>query len=329
MEWRRSFLRIKDWLNTAHVSARLTRSILLFIRTISIADVLKKEVFFVIGIDTEQDVDKKYVHTRGYRNIREGMPRLLDIFDDFNAKSTWLITPDVAQHCGNFFMKLAKKHEIGCHVHPEFFDGSIKGTKMEKILPQFSHQNQLKMLQEASYIIRQNVGVHPRSFRAGRFAVNMDTIRALESCGFNVDCSMTPFLDWGFHSTLSSSKTFPYFIRVGSSDILEIPVTIVYPFGLFPAWLRPSASSGSDMINVMKIRAESREDPLVLNMMFHSMELIDPNPYFASKKFFKNIRCVLEYAYEHNVSFVTMNDLYDRLKPSISSRHQMDAWENE
>ncbi len=56
--------------------------------------------------------------------------------------------------------------------------------------------------------------------------------------------------------------------------ILEISVTIVYPFGLFPAWLRPSASSGSDMINVMKIRAESGEDPLVFSMMFHSMELI-------------------------------------------------------
>jgi hypothetical protein len=212
-------------------------------------------------------------------------------------------------------MELAKKYEVGCHVHPEYFNGSIKGMKMKKILPQFSHQNQLKMLQEASYIIRQNVGVHPRSFRAGRFAVNMDTLRALEACGFNLDCSMTPFRDWGFHSTLSSSTASPHFIRIGSSDILEIPVTIVCPFGLFPAWLRPSASMGSDMINVIKIRAESREDPLVLNMMFHSMELIDPNPYFASTQFFKNMRCALEYAHERNVSFITMNDLYHRLKP--------------
>ena len=96
-------------------------------------------------------------------------------------------------------------------------------------------------------------------------------------------------------------------------------MTIVYPFGLFPAWLRPSAWSGSDMINVMKIRAESGEDPLVFSMMFHSMELIDPNPYFAYGKFLNNIGCVLEYAYEHDVSFVTMSDLYHRLKPSESS----------
>lgn len=190
---------------------------------------------------------------------------------------------------------------------------------MEKILPQFSFQNQLRMLQEASYEIRQNVGVRPRSFRAGRFAANMDTLRALESCGFNVDCSMTPFLDWGFHETLSSATPNPYFIRIGSGDLLEIPVTIVCPFGLFPAWLRPSAYSGSDMINVMKIRAESRGDPLVFNMMFHSMELIDPNPKFSSKNFLNNVRCVLEYACEHNVSFVTMNDLYNRLRASISS----------
>lgn len=300
----------------------ITKSILLFLRTISIANVPNKEVFFIIGIDTEQDVDKKYVHTGGYRNIREGIPRLLDIFDDFEAKPTWFITPEVAQYCGNFFSELAMKHEVGCHVHPEYFNGSVKGMRMEKILPQFSYQNQLKMLQEASDIISQNVGVYSRSFRAGRFAVNMDTLRALESCGFNVDCSMTPFVDWGFHAaTLPSSKTFPHFVHIGSRDILEIPLTIVCPFGLFPAWLRPSASSGSDMINVMKIRAESREDPLVLNMMFHSMELIDPNPYFASKEFFNNIGCVLEYAYEHDVCFITMNDLYHRLKPSIISEN--------
>jgi hypothetical protein len=295
----------------------MATSILLFLRAISTANVPGKEVFFTIGIDTEQDVDRKYVHTGEYRNIREGIPRLLDIFDDFKAKPTWFITPDVTEHCGNFFSELAIKHEVGCHVHPEYFNGLIKGRKMWKILPEFSYQNQLEMLQEAAKIIHQNVGMYPKSFRAGRFGVNADTLRAVESCGFNVDCSMTPFVNWGYNATLSSSKTSPYFIRIGSRDILEIPVTIVRPFGLFPAWLRPSLFSGSDMINVMKIRARSNEDPLVLNMMFHSMELIDPNPYFAAKEFFKNIRCVLEYAYEHNVSFVTMDSLYHYLKPSL------------
>jgi peptidoglycan/xylan/chitin deacetylase (PgdA/CDA1 family) len=290
---------------------RVAKSILLSLRTISIAHVPKKEVFFVIGVDTEQDVDRKYVHTGGYRNITEGISRLLDIFGDFKAKPTWFVTPDAAQHCGDFFSELAMKHEIGCHVHPEYFNGPVKGMKMERILPEFSYHVQLKMLKEASDTISQNVGVHPKSFRAGRFAVNMDTFRALESCGFNVDCSMTPFVNWGFHvATLSPSKIDPYFIHTGSGNILEIPVTIVRPFGLFPAWLRPSFLSGSDMINVMKIRASSGEDPLVLNMMFHSMELIDPNPYFASPTFFKNIRCVLEYAYDHDVSFVTMSDFY-------------------
>lgn len=300
----------------------VTKSILLFLRAISIAHVPKKEVFFVIGVDTEQDVDRKYVHTGGYRNITEGIPRLLDIFEDFKAKPTWFVTPDVAEHCGNFFSELAVKHEVGCHVHPEYFDCSINGMRMEKILPQFSYQKQLEMLQEASDIISQNVGVYSRSFRAGKFAVNMDTLRALGSCGFNVDCSMTPFTDWRFHTTtLSSSKTFAHFIHIGARDILEIPVTIVCPFGLFTAWLRPSYSSGFDMINVMKISAKSGEDPLVLNMMFHSMELIDPNPYFASKEFFKNIRCVLEYAYDHDVSFVTMSDIYQRaLQFVINSR---------
>jgi peptidoglycan/xylan/chitin deacetylase (PgdA/CDA1 family) len=293
---------------------------LLLIRQISVANNPKIKVFFTISIDTEQDVDKEYVHTGTYRNIKEGIPRLLDVFDDFKAQPTWLITPDVAQHCGYFFVNLAKRHEVGCHVHPEYFYGSMKGMKMAKILPQFSYQRQLEMLRETLYEIKQNVGVHPRSFRAGRFALNMDTLRALDSCGLNVDCSITPCFDWGFPAaTLSCSAASARFIRVGAHDILEIPVTIVYPFGLFPAWLRPSASSGPDMTSVMKIRAESREDPLIFNMMFHSMELIDPNPYFASKTFFKNIRYALEYAYEHNVCFITMNDLYYRLNNLISS----------
>jgi peptidoglycan/xylan/chitin deacetylase (PgdA/CDA1 family) len=293
------------------------KSFLLFLRAIFMADIPQRGLFFTIGIDTEQDVDKRYVHTGEYRNISEGIPRLLDIFDDFKAKSTWLVTPDVAQHSGRFFAELATKHEVGCHVHPEYFNGSIKGMKMQMILPLFSYDKQLEMLRQASYIIRQNVGVNPRSFRAGRFGINKDTLRALVSCGFTLDCSMTPFLDWGFNATLSSPAAYPYFFHIGSGDILELPVTIVRPFTLFPAWLRPSALSGSDMIKVMKIRAGSREYPLVLNMMFHSMELIDPNPYFASKKFFDNVRSVLEYAYEHDVSFVTMNDFYNFSKAVI------------
>lgn len=305
------------------------KSFLLFLRALSIVNIQKREVFLTIGIDTEQDVNKKYVHTGEYRNIREGIPRLLEILDDFKAKPTWLITPDVAQNCGDFFTELTKKHEIGCHLHPEYFNGPIEGMKMEKILSQFSYQDQFEMLHGASSVISQNVGVHPRSFRAGRFGVNKDTLRVLESCGFNVDCSITPFLDWGFHSTLSSSTASPRFMRIGSGEILEIPVTIVYPFGLFPAWLRPSVSSGSDMINVTKIRTKSREDPVVLNMMFHSMELIDPNPYFATKKFLNNISCVLEYAYELNFSFVTMNFLYSRLKPLIYSKTKLDEQEND
>ena len=191
---------------------------------------------------------------------------------------------------------------------------------MNKVLPKFSYPSQLEMLQKAVKIICQNVGISPISFRGGRFGANMDTLRALGFCGFKVDCSVTPFVDWGFPATdLLPFKIFPYFIRAGSRDILEIPVTIVRPFSLFPAWLRPSLLSGPDMINVIKIRAKSREDPLVLNMMFHSMELIDPNPYLTSKEFFRNIRCVLEYAYEQNVCFITMNDLYHRLRPLIFS----------
>lgn len=292
----------------------LSKSFLLFLRALLIAKIPKGNVFFTIGIDTEQDVDKNYVHTGEYRNISEGIPRLLDIFDDFNARSTWLITPDVAQHSGNFFKKLAKKHEIGCHVHPEYFDGSIKGMKLKKILPLFSYEKQVEMVQEASDMIRKNVSVNPTSFRAGRFGINNDTLRALVSCGFNVDCSMTPFLDWDFHGTLASSEVSPRFLHVGPSDILEIPVTIVRPFHLSPAWLRPSWSDGSDMINVMKIRARSKETPLVLNMMFHSMELVDPNPFLTSKRFFENMRSVLQYASEHRVSFVTMSDFYHILR---------------
>lgn len=311
--------RIKGWLDTAFIGARVTRSALLSLRALSVVPSLNKEAFFVVSIDTEQDVDSKYVHTGKYENIKTGIPRVLDIFDEFKVKPTWLITPDVAEHSGSFFSELAKKHEIGCHIHPEYFCGSIQGKKMEKILPQFSYQNTLEMVQRALHAVRQNVNVCPRSFRAGRFGVNMDTLRALSSCGVDVDCSLTPFLKWGFDSTISSPVAYPYFISTGVGRILEVPVTIVCPFGLFPGWLRPSASSGSDMINIMKIHSQSEEHPLVFNMMFHSMELINPNPYFPYVAFLRNARCVLEYAYQHDVSFVTMNDLYHRLRSSLSS----------
>ena len=268
-------------------------------------------IYVVTTIDTEQDVDKKYTNTGTYHSIERGIPTVLEILDNYNCKATWMVTPDVAIGHSEILKELSnEKHEIGCHVHPEYFtEQSIAHIQHKEYLCNMPMDTQRDMIRRATDIIEKSIGKSPRSFRAGRYGINDRTLDVLKSEGYLVDTSVSPNMNWSRDGGPNWSKFHnaqPYF----QSTLLEVPITIIKVIGL-TYWLRPSVSTVSIMKAIVENLRSQQRGPIVLNMMFHSMESIDPNPYLKSEVFLKKIRDFLGYLYSKNTEFVTLDQLYD------------------
>lgn len=163
-------------------------------------------------------------------------------------------------------------------------------------------------------------GRRPRSFRGGRFALSSYTLGFLEELGYAVDSSVTPFrtneYDGGRRCNYWGAPLEPYHPsstdprKKGSLRLLEVPVTILAPsFARWPAfllrrmgdqvlrrrrllkllglkaeklWIRPFRGNGSELAawSDRIIEGWSAKTPPIINVMFHSVELVPgASPY--------------------------------------------------
>lgn len=293
-----------------------TKSLIIDLSTIRRFKDLKNDnnkIYVVVTIDTEQDVDNRYVNSGTYFNIEHGVPKLLEIFDSYDCKASWMVTPDVIERYPHFFKKLlSEKHEIGCHVHPEYFmDQSISYIEHKIYLCNLPKNTQRKMISDATDIIEKSIGKRPISFRAGKYGVDETTLSVLESEGYLVDTSISPNINWrknGGPDWSPFPSVQPYFIN----KLLEVPLTIINFMGM-NFWVRPSISTYSAMKKIVDLIKLQHNDPVVINIMFHSMESIDPNPYIKSELFMSNLNNFLNYLKLKNAKFVTLHQLYEIL----------------
>jgi len=275
---------------------------------------LQYPIYLIITIDTEQDVDQQYQHTGTYCNIESGIQTLSSIFDKHTCKATWMVTPDVAYQYPEIFKKMHDKgDEIGCHIHPEFFTrSSIANLRHKEYLCNFSKDEQKHMVRKSTDIIENACGIRPVSFRSGRFGINSETLSILQENGYLIDSSMCPNVNWskdGGPDWSDCPNAKPFFV----GNILEVPITILHVWGM-NYWFRPSVSTTSTMKNIIDYLRFKPKGPVILNMMFHSMESINPNPYVPSNELITRLDNILLYLKTINVTFITLSELYYLMK---------------
>lgn len=166
-------------------------------------------------------------------------------------------------------------------------------------------------------LFEQKFDYRPKSFRAGRFGMRLETLPALTALGYMVDTSVTPGVLWsdeGGEADFRKWSVEPKRLTFSEPEfepkprsIVEIPVTLLPKSRLsgcfetrglkrltgFPArlihriggfrWLRPSFSNDKEMIRLCRevVRAGERGSrSVILNMMLHNVELIpNASPY--------------------------------------------------
>ncbi len=205
----------------------------------------------IITIDVEED-NWGYEHSEfTVENIRM-IPRLSRLFDLYGIKPTYLVTYQVAS-CDWAVDILSKvkdsgKCEIGAHLHPWNTPPLTEViNERNSMLKNLCYELQISKLKVLTDKIESTFGRKPQSFRAGRWGLGLNTVKALIACGYMIDSSVTPSISWansGDGPEYPDVKTEPYLMTVNDdsgnknihNSILEVPATIGFNRWPFEFW---------------------------------------------------------------------------------------------
>jgi hypothetical protein len=200
-----------------------------------------------VTIDTEEDNWGSFAALGAtVRNI-DHLPAIQEIFDRWSARPTYLVNqaPVAAASSVAVLGALAQRAdvEIGGHCHPWNTPPLTAGGVAESMMCNLSYDANHAKIGNVTCLIEAELGVHPTTFRAGRWGFGPTIAKALREHGYRVDCSVTPFVDWSPDGgpDYSEVPSRPYRFQVDApfkpdphGPMVEIPATVGF-VGRFPS----------------------------------------------------------------------------------------------
>jgi len=269
-------------------------------------------VYLCISIDCECDKGPGWRTHKplAFRGILQGVrDRLQPLFRRFRAKPTYLLSPEIMRDAEALeaLVHLDGDAELGTHLHGEFAEpGAFEPDVTSAFQCHYDRETEKQKLKYLTDLFRSSFGQPPRSFRAGRFGIGPHSLGLLQDLGYCADSSVTPHMDWkragAPEASFRHAPTQPYWPILDNPEcatahagtLLEVPVTIrpsllsgMPLIGRWaePRWLRPTRASARRMVNVAReeirhAQAARSDRPIVLNCMFHNVEIIPgASPY--------------------------------------------------
>lgn len=170
--------------------------------------------------------------------------------------------------------------EVQMHLHPEWSDEArvpvlpVPAASKRQHLSYYAFEEQASLIRWGQARLVEAGAPSPTAFRAGSFAFNLDTLRALSANGIGIDSSYN-------HCFMGAESGLPGRLPPGSVPVqpFEIDGVIEYPVTVFrdrPGHLRPlqlTACSLREIIAVVERAAESQH--AAATMVSHNFELLD------------------------------------------------------
>ncbi|MCX8959153.1 polysaccharide deacetylase family protein [Erwinia psidii] len=279
---------------------------------------------FLITIDTEGD--NLWRNRSGHVTTRNAsfLARFQQVCEQYAFKPTWLTNYEMA--VDPVYIEFARDviarntGEVGMHLHawnsPPACQLTENDWQFQPYLIEYPHEEMRKKVAFMTQLLEQTFNTKMRSHRAGRWAFNEYYAQLLIEFGYQVDCSVTPGVNWQYSPGAPQGKggtdysRFPraaYYIdtddisRAGQSSLLEVPMSIHYRHSALmnffkrgydslrgkkrsPSvhWLRPVGGNVAQMIDVAEKSLGSGAD--YVEFMLHSSEFMpDGSPTFKTE----------------------------------------------
>ena len=280
---------------------------------------------FLITIDTEGDNAWSRPKHITCQNA-QFLPRFQTLCERYGLKPTYLTNYEMATN--RAFLEFAGDAvrrgtaEIGMHLHawhsPPHHPLTSDDYARQPYLIEFNRNVMRDKIRAMTDLLEETFNVKMVSHRAGRWALDSRYVQELLAHGYLVDCSVTPYVNWGGSIGVYGGGTDyrdfpvnPYYIdadkinRPGTSQLLELPMSIrpKRPFAtrgpigiLFHSrygyrilshtaginWLRPNGRNRGAMIGLAEHLWASNSP--YAQFMLHSSELMPGgSPTFPTK----------------------------------------------
>ena len=229
---------------------------------------------FIITIDTEGDnlwQNHRVIKTENARYLA----RFQTLCERFGFKPVWLTNYEIAIE--PVFIEFARdaiargQGEVGMHLHawnsPPEHDLTGDDWRWQPYLVEFSDEVMREKVLFMTRLLEETFQTKMVSHRAGRWAFDERYARLLVEYGYQVDCSVTPRVNWKTAKGAPQGdggtdyRRFPqhaYFLdendisREGGSSLLEVPMSIQYKHS---GWMN-SVKQGYDRLRG-KVRSPS------------------------------------------------------------------------
>ncbi len=192
---------------------------------------MKKSICFLTNdVETTSLLYHALRDETGKYVLEQGMPRLLDLYDKFDIKTTFFYTAHIAKLYPEVVkMAFDRGHEIGSHGYNHSVDNAFDRLTDKEVN---------EHLKRSKDTLQQIIGEEIISFRAPALRVKKGISRNLLENGFKIDSSVASqrldmFMSFGSKHKLHwiYSPRSMYFasteniFKKGESTLLEIPVT--------------------------------------------------------------------------------------------------------
>ncbi|VFP86798.1 Glycoside hydrolase/deacetylase, beta/alpha-barrel superfamily protein [Candidatus Erwinia haradaeae] len=301
---------------------------------------------FIITIDTEGDNLWNNCNNITTKNTYF-LPRFQELCETYQLKTTWLtnyemiIDPAYIEFAKNIIAN--KSGEIGMHLHaynsPPIYNLTGDDLRYKPYLIEYPKKSMKEKIIYLTSLLEDTLQVKMHAHRAGRWAFNTFYAQLLIEQGYQVDCSVTPRINWARSigdpkgSGGVNYQNFPdqaYFIdeqdiaKPGSSTLLEVPVTTQYKHGVcinqiqkvlhrldgkqhYPtvSWFRPQKDNARQIVKLVKKTLASGKD--YVEFMLHSSELMPGgSPTFKTKneieRLYHDLEQLFEYLHKRTIS---------------------------
>jgi peptidoglycan/xylan/chitin deacetylase (PgdA/CDA1 family) len=213
----------------------------------------------------------------GLKVFKEGMPILLDIYNEYDIKSTFYFTGYIAKLLPNIVkMIIQDGHEVASHGKSHLPENGFDVMSFEKQRDHLEYSK--KLLEDIS-------GQEVISFRAPALRTNSDTARALIETGYRIDSSIAS-QRFDFFLSFGSKEKFNWFIaprlpynvdpvnlsKRGDSNLVEVPLSALFlPYVGTTMRIFPTITAFQRQIINLEIKFNNK--PVVFDI--HPNEFID------------------------------------------------------
>jgi len=228
-------------------------------------------------VETTSILNHKLSDKTGEYVLRQGMPRLLELYEKYNVKATFFFTGYIAKKYPDVVRMIQPYgHEIGSHGLTH---------EVNQAFDVLSLKHQIEHLKQSKQILEDISGEEVISFRAPAARVSQNTTLALQMAGFKIDSSVSSqrldmFLSFGALKKLHwlTAPRKPYFVdpnnifKKGDSSILEIPISAI-GFPYIGTFMRIAPALNRMTRNMLWLETKCNQRPFVF--LTHPNEFID------------------------------------------------------